>query len=116
MPSFCDTSTYSEWYQWWLKTNGPFKELTWGRATTKGQPLYLHVYDWPENNELLVPGLVNEVITATLLSDENRKPLPFQKQSPNGIRIDLTGQKPFEHATVLALRLDGDPKVESVEK
>ena len=21
VPSFCDTSTYSEWYQWWLKTN-----------------------------------------------------------------------------------------------
>lgn len=21
VPAICDTSTYSEWYQWWLKTN-----------------------------------------------------------------------------------------------
>ena len=21
VPSFCDTSTYSEWYQWWYDTN-----------------------------------------------------------------------------------------------
>ena len=94
-------------------TAGPFNELSWGRATTKGQTLYLHVYDWPENNELVVPGLVNDVTTATILSDEDKKTLPTRKQSPNGICIDLTGQKPFEHATVVVLQLDGDPKVES---
>ena len=93
-------------------TAGPFKELPWGRATTKGQTLYLHVYDWPERGELVVPGLANNVKSATVLSDDKERLLRVKKQDPHGIRIDLSGQRPFEHATVVALQLDGDPKVD----
>ena len=57
----------------WMKVNGeaiygttasPFKEqLPWGRCTQKATPrgttLYLHVWDWPDDGKLAVPGLKN---------------------------------------------------------
>ncbi len=78
--------------------------------------MYLHVYDWPENGELIVPGLLNDVQMAAVLSDENRTALPIQKQSPSGVRIDLAEQQPFEYATVVALQLHGQPNVASQDK
>jgi alpha-L-fucosidase len=66
----------------WMKTNGeavyattasPFGILPWGRCTRKTQEgntiLYLSVFDWPKNGQLTVPGLKNEVISATLLAN-----------------------------------------------
>src|SRR5579862_4412849 len=64
----------------WMKVNheaiyattaSPFKRLAWGRctkkATSKGATLYLHVFDWPSNSKLIVPGLKNKVEKAYLL-------------------------------------------------
>src|SRR5207248_10890172 len=48
----------------WLKVNGPaiygataspFTDLPWGRCTRKGSTLYLHVFNWPTDGQLLVP-------------------------------------------------------------
>jgi alpha-L-fucosidase len=51
---------------------GPFAGLDWGRCTRKvagdATTLYLHVFDWPGNGQLLVPGLKNEVTSAFLHS------------------------------------------------
>ncbi len=65
----------------WLKVNGeaiygttgsPFKKLDWGRCTKKttadGTTLYLHVFNWPTDGKLLVPGLRNTIASATLLA------------------------------------------------
>lgn len=54
----------------WMDVNGesvhgttasPLPELDWGRCTMKKAGattiLYLHVFEWPENGKLLVPGL-----------------------------------------------------------
>ncbi len=68
----------------WMNVNGeaiygtsasPFKRLPWGRCTQKPGKLYLHVFDWPKDGELLVPGLKNKVTQAYLLADahENAK-------------------------------------------
>jgi alpha-L-fucosidase len=39
----------------------PLAKLEWGRCTKKvaagGTTLYLHVFDWPKDGKLLVPGL-----------------------------------------------------------
>ena len=37
--------------------------------------LYLHVSNWPQDGQLVVPGLGNKVSTAYLLSDSQRSPL-----------------------------------------
>ncbi|MBQ72558.1 MAG: alpha-L-fucosidase, partial [Planctomycetaceae bacterium] len=37
VPSFCDTSTYSEWYQWWLNTNSHGGKVTRFHADNYGE-------------------------------------------------------------------------------
>lgn len=65
----------------WTKVNGdaiygttasPFKILPWGRATkrTEGNhtTLYLHVFEWPKDGTLTIPGLKSKVTSARLLA------------------------------------------------
>jgi alpha-L-fucosidase len=56
-------------------TAGPFKKLPWGRCTQKPGKLYLHVFDWPADGKLQVPGLKNKVQKVYLLADPQKKPL-----------------------------------------
>jgi len=66
----------------WMKVNGeaiyatqasPFKSLPWGRCTRKdiegGVRLYLHVFDWPADGKLVLPGILNEPRKAYLFAD-----------------------------------------------
>ena len=52
----------------WMQTNGesiygttasPLPEQPWGRSTVKGDTVYLHVFTWPADGKLRVPGLEN---------------------------------------------------------
>lgn len=104
----------------WLKVNGeaiygtrasPFARLPFfGRATQKDSNLYLHVFAWPANRELRVPGLRNLVHTAHLLADPQRRPLPWRRDG-NDLILTLPSQAPDERASVIALRLDSAPQV-----
>jgi alpha-L-fucosidase len=73
----------------WMKVNSesiygttpsPFAKLTWGRCTTKeldnGAILYLHVFDWPTDGTLIVPGLKNKVKQAYMLADRKKETNP----------------------------------------
>ncbi len=66
----------------WMQQNGesiygtsasPFFKLPWGRCTTKevkgNTRLYLHVFDWPKDGVLKVPGLKADVRDVYLLSN-----------------------------------------------
>ena len=53
----------------WWKVNGdsirgttrtPLPVQTWGESTRKGNKLYLHIFDWPTNGQLVVGGLKSE--------------------------------------------------------
>ena len=49
-------------------TRTPLPRQTWtGESTRKGSTIYLHVFDWPTNGELLVSGLKTEVKHVRLL-------------------------------------------------
>ncbi len=75
---------------------GPFEKLEWGRCTqrkteftqasgTEGEDiyrLYLHIFDWPKNSQLVVPGLFNEPLHAGVLGDSKQKPLTFTRRPP----------------------------------
>jgi alpha-L-fucosidase len=61
----------------WMTVNGEaiygtraslFSRLTWGRSTTKGRTVYLHVFDWPADGTLTVPGLMTRAKAARLLA------------------------------------------------
>jgi len=104
----------------WLKTNGDsvygssasvFKKLEWGRCTTKPGVLYLHVFDWPKDGKLAVPGLKNEVKKAYLLSDKERKGLQTAR-SEKDLMITVPEQAPHAIASVVAVEIAGEPNVE----
>lgn len=101
----------------WMKVNGesiygttasPFGRLAWGRSTAKetggDTTIYLHVFDWPEAGELLVPGLKNPVMSCRLLADGT----PVNtRQTDNGLVVALPGEAPDEINSVVAVTVSG---------
>ena len=96
----------------WMKVNGesiygttagPFKTpLPWGRATAKAGKIYLHVFQWPADGKLLVPGYVGILSRAYLLSDP--KTGLTLKGSPDGLVIDVPSTAPDPIASVIVLQ------------
>ena len=105
----------------WMDANGesiygtgasPFPKLSWGRCTTKksegGTTLYLHVFDWPKDGKLLLPGLENKVKSAQMLVGGAK--LKFEK-TENGVVLDLPAEAPDANASVIKMEIAGKPKV-----
>ena len=104
----------------WLKINGEsiygtqasaFPFLSWGRATRKGQTIYLQVFDWPKDGKLIVP-LGNKIKKAFLLADPNSS-LKVTAGKGNS-SIQLSTYSPDKIAAVIAIQFDGEPIVQSV--
>ncbi len=111
----------------WMEVNGeaiysttasPFKHLIWGRCTKKVEgdtmTLYLHVFNWPQDGKLLVPGLKNAVTSAYILTDPRLQgehpPVPTAA-GPDGITLTLpAGHDPI--STTVVLKLKGQPDIE----
>ncbi|MGE5297038.1 MAG: alpha-L-fucosidase, partial [Solirubrobacterales bacterium] len=106
----------------WMKVNGesiygttasPFYRLPWGRCTKKvnddGATLYLHVFDWPKDGTLVVPGLHNKVQRASLLATGTKLKA---KAGGDGVTIEVPAEAADPIATVVVLEVKGDLKVE----
>lgn len=87
-----------------------FHNLPWGRSTTRGNTLYLHVFDWPADGHLMVPGLHNTIKRAWRLSDSSEKPLAVTAQGHDPI-IAVGTMPDNEVATVIAVEVEGTPQV-----
>ena len=66
----------------WMKVNGAsiygttastIGQPQWGRSTTKGDMIYLHVFDWPQDGKLAVEKLDKPVKKAWLLSEHGEE-------------------------------------------
>ena len=103
----------------WMKNNGeaiygttasPFKILDWGRCTVKkpdGKSLfYLHVFDFPKDGILRLPGLSGTMKGAWLL--KNRKQKFPVKNGGNYLNINISGAKKDNFATVIVLETGAD--------
>ena len=90
----------------------PFPKLAWGRCTQKkhgnGTTLYLHVFEWPADGKLPVPGLQNQVESAALVA--NNAKLEFKK-TPEGLELQVPEKALDPNATVIKLEIAGEPKV-----
>lgn len=76
----------------------------WGRITARGGTLYLHVFDWPSNRNLVITGLSKPAAKAYFLADAEKMPLPVTI-SAEGTQIAMpTAQEP-QPDTVLVLEL-----------
>ena len=86
----------------------PFPKLAWGRCTKKGQgkstTLYLHVFNWPADGKLLVPGLKNSASKVYLLADKKHAPLASAAGS-DGLVISVPASAPDAISTTVVVKL-----------
>ena len=105
----------------WMSVNGeaiyettasPMGAPEWGRITTKqtetGHDLYLHIFDWPSDGRLVVPGLGNDGVKATLLA--TGKPAKVQRQVSDLV-VTVPSEPLSDYASVIKLHLDQAPIV-----
>jgi alpha-L-fucosidase len=101
----------------WMKVNGaaiygttasPFPHLAWGRCTKQvgadGATLYLHVFDWPADGKLRVPGLKNTVASATLLANGRRLPAAA---AADGVVVTVPATAPDPISSTIVLKISG---------
>lgn len=100
----------------WMKVNGeaiygttasPFENLAWGCCTKKvdgrNTTLYLHVFNWPKDGKLIVPGLDAKVRSARLLADDRKL---TTTADANGLVVDVpeTAPDPISSTVVLKFK------------
>jgi alpha-L-fucosidase len=108
----------------WMKVNGeaiygtsasPFKQLSWGRCTKKELAggltrLYLHVFNWPTDGKLVLPGIYNQAKAGYLLADPIREPLSVKRQE-DALVVGVPAKAPTQYNSVVVLDLVGKPDV-----
>ncbi len=91
----------------------PFKNLPWGRCTKRmiygGTRLYLHVFDWPTDGKLTVPGVANKVKTVYLLGYPSIK-IDYVKHDADLI-LSVPKKAPDKINSVIVLDIDGAPDI-----
>jgi len=88
----------------------PLGPIPWGYVTVKGETLYLHVFEWPEEGRLTLEGLRNPVRKVYPLAETSRE-LEFSREG-NGISIE-TPEKPLDPVdTVLVMEIEGAPEAD----
>ncbi len=75
----------------------------WGRSTTKGNRIYLHVFDWPKDRVLRIEGLKAAPRSARLLAAPRAK-LPMQ-QDGSAWLIAVPSVAPDQVDSVIAMDL-----------
>ena len=89
-------------------TSSPFPYLSYGRATRKGQELFLHIFDWPKDGKINVP-FGNKITKARLLADPANSLKIIQGKEHSTIL--LPSYAPDKIASVVAIQFEGEPKV-----
>jgi alpha-L-fucosidase len=105
----------------WMKVNGdaiygttasPFKKLPWGRCTKKVSgdetTLYLHVFNWPADGRLVVPGLKSVVKSARLLATGMKLK---SNTTADGIEITVPAEAPDKISSTVVLKIKGVPEI-----
>ena len=84
----------------WMKVNGesiygssdsPVGQLPFGSCTSKPGKLFFHVFHWPENGLLTLPGISCKVKNIYLLADRKKKTLDW-KNAEKDILVKLNTQ------------------------
>lgn len=106
----------------WMRVNGEaiygtsassFSNLAWGRCTRKSAggeyTLYLHVFEWPADGKLLVPGLKSEPAMGSLLAAPDA-PVTWTVE-PAGVTLTLPATAPDALSSTVALKFSGEPNI-----
>ncbi len=93
-------------------TSSPFPyEIPWGYCTRKGNLLFLHVFDWPDDGVIELKGLNNEIIKAYMLANEQQE-LKIRKIDDI---TEIVVQAPSDDInSVVVLEITGEPDVDPI--
>jgi len=104
----------------WMRQNGesiygttasPLPEYPWGRATVKGDKVYLHIFSWPGDHVLRVSDWGKNPVKAASLLVRPAEKLAF-RQSNGTLLVSLPPQIPDFNDTVVVLEMAGPLKVD----
>jgi alpha-L-fucosidase len=85
-------------------TKNPLKpQPSWGRITQKGETLYLHVFDWPAEGKLLVPGLKKKIVSATVLATGEKIQTSAEV---DGMMLSVPAAAPDPISSTIVLKLE----------
>jgi alpha-L-fucosidase len=86
-------------------------EMPWGYCTRKGNRLFLHIFDWPDNGQIELEGLNNRLLKAYML----HQPDDELKINKNGDWIIELPDNPVDPVnSVLVAEIKGEPVVDPV--
>ena len=80
---------------------GPYMPGPWGASTCKGNRVYVHVLDWPEEG-LVLPPLPGKIVASSLLTGG----AVTVSQTEDGIRMEVAAADRQPIDTIVALDLD----------
>jgi alpha-L-fucosidase len=87
--------------------------LPWGDVTTKGNSMFLSVFEWPQDGKLYLPGLEDRIVSADLLKGAESIKITFEQK--NGWTIfNLPFQSVDLPASVIKLELEGNAETARV--
>jgi alpha-L-fucosidase len=106
----------------WMRLNGgsiygttasPLGKLPFsGRCTAKPGRLFVHVFEWPHNRELVIPDIRSEIKKAYLLADPGKTPLNIRQENGDLMLEIMAARLPagafHEHNTVITLEYEGE--------
>lgn len=85
-------------------TSSPFSKPEWGRYTQKENKVYAHVFDWPQDQKLVVDASA-KIEKAYLLNDKDKKPLDLI-ENEGGLSVSVPENAPNEIAAVVVLEIE----------
>jgi alpha-L-fucosidase len=108
----------------WMDVNGesiygtsttPLPLQSWGTSTLKKNKLYLHVFQWPANNQLVVGGLKSNLTKAYLLADPSKKELKSKRVNNLDLVLFLPEKAPDAVNSIIVIEtIDGKIETDSV--
>lgn len=102
----------------WLAVNGesiygsqrcPFEAKSVGLTTAKGNNAYVHVFRWPKQGEVTVPGIKNEIKAARVLATGQEAVVERGTNTRTFLK-GLPKTPPDPCDTVIKLELEGKPE------
>ena len=90
----------------------PFRKLNWGYSTVKAEEnkLYLHIFNWPENGNLKIPGLKSEILNAYYLNDILEKPLEVSRMG-NNQNIKVASEPVNKNLSIIVVEYKGELEI-----
>jgi len=90
----------------------PLAVQAWGESTYKTNALYLQVFDWPKDGQLIVGGLLDKPISAEVITATGKKKCLFEPIKKMDLKIMVPAQSPSPASGVIKLTFSKKPQTD----